>query len=45
MLGFILWTECKNGTSAEAGGQCKPCKQNTYGYKCIETCKCEPFQR
>ncbi|CAG2210040.1 unnamed protein product [Mytilus edulis] len=36
--------QCINGTSAEAGGQCKPCKENMFGYKCIAQCKCEQFQ-
>ncbi|XP_052072574.1 uncharacterized protein LOC127710657 [Mytilus californianus] len=33
--------QCRNGTSAEAGGQCKPCKENMFGYKCIATCNCD----
>ncbi|XP_071179489.1 uncharacterized protein [Mytilus edulis] len=36
--------QCINGTSAEAGGQCKPCKENMFGYKCIAQCNCEQFQ-
>ncbi|CAC5389743.1 unnamed protein product [Mytilus coruscus] len=39
----FLWTECRNGTSAEAGGQCKPCKENMFGYKCIAQCNCDLF--
>ncbi|CAC5369067.1 unnamed protein product [Mytilus coruscus] len=36
--------ECNLGFYTEAGGRCKPCKANHYGYKCIEYCNCRENQ-
>ncbi|VDI31165.1 Hypothetical predicted protein [Mytilus galloprovincialis] len=36
--------ECKIGFYTEAGGSCKPCNTNYYGYKCIEYCICRQNQ-
>lgn len=40
---FLL--ECKIGTTAETGGKCTPCQNNTYGVKCSYTCVCQQSQR
>ncbi|XP_063413736.1 uncharacterized protein LOC134696079 [Mytilus trossulus] len=36
--------ECKIGFYTEAGGSCKPCNVNFYGYKCIDYCSCRHNQ-
>ncbi|CAG2186384.1 unnamed protein product [Mytilus edulis] len=40
-----ICTVCKNGTTSDPGSRCESCKNDTYGHKCIEKCKCNHFHR
>ncbi|CAC5373429.1 unnamed protein product [Mytilus coruscus] len=39
-------TECQSGTTTyDVGGRCRPCKKDRYGYKCLQDCVCDHFER
>ncbi|XP_052074218.1 uncharacterized protein LOC127712065 [Mytilus californianus] len=38
-------TQCIIGTVSLQDGLCFPCRENKYGYKCLNDCKCDHSQR